>query len=89
MHIVDSGKWRYGDVVAFAWIVRQNWDFFHEEGFADEPPQLNEQGHAYYVLSGLSPDLEHHLSRSRTLLSEDEARREAERLLPGIEWTTG
>ena len=45
--IVKSGTWLYdGQVPHEVWIVRQNFDYFYEEGFEDNPESLNEHGHA-------------------------------------------
>jgi putative RNA 2'-phosphotransferase len=40
--VVASGTWRYGDRVAYAWIVKQSWDHFYEPELDTDPPILSE-----------------------------------------------
>ena len=47
--IVKRGTWLYDDAVRKAVvIIEQNWDLYHEEWY-DDPPDLDENGLAYYV----------------------------------------
>jgi len=42
---LKSGAWQYdGCVLHEVWIVKQNLDFYYDEGFADAPEDLNENG---------------------------------------------
>jgi hypothetical protein len=87
MEIVKRGTWRYdGKVTGFVWIVRQSWDYYYEDGFDLESPDLDESGTAHYVLSGFSPKMEDHQSRSKTCLSLEEAMSTAKETLPEVEW---
>jgi hypothetical protein len=58
-------------------ILQQNWDYYYEEDFDKEPPHLNADGLAFYVVygapSGSPPDPATWWSRSRTCMSLDEA----------------
>ncbi len=39
--IVKSGTWLYDSLVPHeVWIVRQNFDFYYEEGYEDHPEAL-------------------------------------------------
>jgi hypothetical protein len=83
--ILQHGRWSYGSVRGHVWIVQQSYDFYHED-FYDEAPQLDRNGKAYYVLSGLSSDVREHSSRSRTCLSRDEAMLVASETLKAVDW---
>jgi hypothetical protein len=49
--IVKSGTWLYDEQVPHeVWIVRQNFDFYYDEGFEDEPERLNQDGELFQVL---------------------------------------
>ena len=49
--IVKSGTWKYdGYVVHEVWIVKQNFDFYYDEGFEDAPEDLNENGELFQVV---------------------------------------
>jgi hypothetical protein len=49
--IVKSGIWLYDDQIPYeVWIVKQNFDYYFEEGFEDEPEQLNENGELFQGL---------------------------------------
>lgn len=67
------------------WIVRQNWDFYHEE-FYDEGPDLDTEGHAYYVLAGPNANPDEHSWRSRTCLTMQDAVGLAVESLGAIVW---
>lgn len=83
--VIRIGAWTAEGVQRWVWIVRQDRDFYHEE-FYDEPPDLTEDGQAFYVLYGDSPDPSKHSSRSATCLSLEEAVRKAETSAPGLRW---
>jgi hypothetical protein len=51
LEILRHGCWSSGYLNGHVWIVRQDWDYYHEE-FYDEEPSLNEEGWAYYALYG-------------------------------------
>jgi hypothetical protein len=94
--VVRVGAWLYDGIVETSVrIVRQNWDCYHEEGFSDEPPDLNAEGHAFYAVFGapLPPEPGSQLqelrypSRSRSCLSLEEAVALAEATVGGsIAW---
>ena len=49
--IVKSGTWLYdGCVPHEVWIVRQNFDYFHDAGYEDAPEKLNDNGELFQVL---------------------------------------
>jgi hypothetical protein len=49
--IVKSGTWLYDELVPHGvWILRQNFDYYWEEGFEDEPVRLNQDGELFQVL---------------------------------------
>jgi hypothetical protein len=83
--IIKSGRWRSGERAGFVWIIRQDWDYYYEE-FYDEPPDVNEEGFAFYVLFGTRDDIAECQSRSKTCLSEAEAVTEAEASFEAIDW---
>jgi len=85
MQIVRVGRWNNAERNGHVWIIRQDWDYFHED-FHDEGPDLNNEGFAYYVLYGAGPQLSEHTTRSPTCLSEAEAVKRAEALLGNVEW---
>ena len=49
--IVKSGTWQYDECVSHeVWIVKQNFDFYFDEGFEDAPEDLNEDGEVFQVV---------------------------------------
>ena len=86
--VIRRGRWSTDGASGFVWIVRQTWDYYHEE-FYDDGPDLNEEGLAYYALFGVVEDIAQHLSRSRSCLSEDEVVRVAEQTVTSIVWEPG
>jgi hypothetical protein len=49
--IVKSGTWLYDNQVPHeVWIVRQNFDFYYEEGYEDDPEQLNPDGELFQIV---------------------------------------
>jgi hypothetical protein len=49
--IVKSGTWQYdGCVLHEVWIVKQNFDFYYDDGFEDAPEDLNEDGELFQVV---------------------------------------
>lgn len=85
--VIRQGRWSSGDATGHVWIVRQNWDYYHEE-FYDEGPDLNEDGWAYYVLCGTEPLIENHKSRSQTYLSESDAVQYAASAFASVSWSS-
>jgi hypothetical protein len=83
--VLRKGRWVSGGVRGYVWIVRQDWDYFHED-FYDEGPDLSMEGWAYYALYGQTSLIEQHSSRSPTCLSEVEAADKAERSFDSLEW---
>lgn len=94
--VVRHGTWLYdGQVERPVRILRQNWDYYYEEAYDLDPPDLNDEGHAYYVVYGAPQppapdDPRRHakwVSRSRTCLTLEEAIELAERAVgSGIDW---
>ncbi len=94
--VVKVGTWLYDENVEMSVrIIRQNWDYYYEEGYDDEPPRLNSEGHAYYVDYGApippKPGNPYqqvgYPSRSRTCLSLEEALELAHQGVPSeITW---
>lgn len=94
--VVAEGSWQYHDDV---WlpvrVVESNYDFWYEIGKAgddldpDEKPMLNAEGLAYYlVFQPDGPSEGSFWPDSLGFKSQDEARREAESLLPGpVDWS--
>lgn len=83
--IVKSGTWQYdGCIDHEVWIVKQNFDFYYDEGFEDEPEDLNEDGVVFQVVVARdgrvkSVDLAFH--------SIEEAVAKSHQIIPqGIEW---
>lgn len=83
--IVRAGRWKREGGAGYVWIIRQDWDYYHEDFYRDGP-DLNGEGHAYYVLYGDGPDVGQHNSRSPTCLSESDAVLRAESALRQVEW---
>jgi len=51
--IVKSGTWLYDNQVPHeVWIVRQNFDYYYEEGYEDAPEKLNTDGEVFHVVIG-------------------------------------
>ena len=54
--VVKTGTWLYdGQVEKPVRILRQTWDYYHEDGYDEEPPDLNDEGFAFYAVYG-EPD---------------------------------
>lgn len=84
--IVRSGEWLYdGAVPSEVWIVRQNFEFWFDEGFSDEPEQLNEDGELFQVVFARNGKM---MSLGPDELSLGGAVASAEAVLNGkIDWT--
>ena len=49
--IVKTGTWLYDNQVPHeVWIVRQNFDFYYEEGYEDGPEVLNPEGELFNLV---------------------------------------
>lgn len=84
--IEKTGIWFYDSVAQKVFIIKQNWDFFFEDG-NDKNPDLNDAGEAHYVIWGGFQDILY-ANRSRTCLSLEEACSHADNLLSGrIDWS--
>lgn len=85
--IIREGNWVYDNLVTkTVKIIEQNWDNYYEEGYSEEPPDLNEKGLAYYVVFG-EPNAEgNYSSISRTFLSLSEAIQFAENSVEFLKW---
>ena len=88
VRVIKTGTWRYaGEVICDVRIIVQRWDYYYEEGFDQEPPDLNEAGEAYYVQFGPPTVRGAFTHRSRTCLSLEEAVKLAEEMSPSeIAW---
>jgi hypothetical protein len=82
--IVKSGHWTYdGSLQYEVWIVRQNFEFYYEEGF-DSVERLNGDGEAFAVLCAQDG---RPIGGVSEFLSMEEAIGAAERVIPqGIQW---
>ena len=61
-------------------ILKQNWDFYFEEGYTKGLPCLNESGDAFYVIYDSFDDLTT-ANRSKTCLTLNEAIKLAEKMI--------
>ena len=94
--VVRVGTWLYDASVEKAVrIIRQNWDYYYEEGYSIDPPDLNADGYAFYAVYGApwlpepgSPSRPtDYFSRSRTCRSLDGFVEVAETTIAGpITW---
>lgn len=49
--IVKSGAWLYDNQVPHeVWIVRQNFDYYYEEGYEDGPEIFNSDGELFHIV---------------------------------------
>lgn len=89
--VVKTGTWLYdGRIEKPVRILRQTWDHFRDEGYDDDPHDLNDEGYAYYaVYSAPEPPEPGQVcaapqwaTRSLTCLSLEAAVAEAERAVP-------
>jgi hypothetical protein len=83
--IVKSGTWQYGGSVPHeVWIVKQNFDFYYDEGFEDAPDDLNVSGEVFQVVLAKDGQV---MSVGLGFHSIEEATAKANGLIPqGIEW---
>ena len=83
--IVKSGTWQYHECVSHeVWIVKQNFDFYFDEGFEDAPEDLNEDGELFQVVVARDGKVR---SVSLAFHSIEEAVAKAHQIIPqGIEW---
>ena len=83
--IVKSGTWLYdGQVVHEVWIVKQNFDFYYDEGFEDAPENLNEDGEIFQVVVAQDGKVK---SVGLAFHSTEEAVAKAHQIIPqGIVW---
>jgi hypothetical protein len=83
--IVKSGTWQYDGLVAHeVWIVKQNFDFYYDEGFEDAPEDLNENGELFQVVVARDGKV---LSVGLAFHSIEEAVAKAHQIIPqGIGW---
>jgi len=86
--VIRRGVWLYdGSVETPVFVIKQNWDYYFEDGYSDGKPDLNDDGEAYYLSYSAPQDGEFHRASSRTCLSENEAIRLAEETLTGgVRW---
>lgn len=61
-------------------ILKQNWDFYFEEGYTEGQPCLNENGEGFYVIYDSFEDLQAS-NRSKTCLNLNEAIDLAEKMI--------
>ncbi len=72
VEIIRKGYYINNSIKSSIFILKQNWDFFYEEGYDEEMPDLDENGFAYYVIYGDYTDLLY-ANRSTTCVSIREA----------------
>ena len=78
--IVKSGKWLYGGTVEHeVWIVRQNFEYWHEEEY-DASERLNDEGEVFAVLYARDGTV---VGRGSEELNLEEAIKSAERAIAG------
>ena len=71
--ILKKGVWVYDKQQELpVYIIKQDWDFYYESGYDDDPPDLNHEGEAFYVIYGEISDPKS-CNRSATCLSLKEA----------------
>lgn len=71
--IILKGFWWYDDLIKKPIeIIKQNWDFYFEEGYDEDKPDLNDKGEVYYVIWDDYYDIRY-ANRSQSFLSIDEA----------------
>jgi hypothetical protein len=85
--VIRKGRWHSHGRTGYVWIIQQDWDYYYEE-FYDTPPDLNEEGLAFYALYGNDAEITNHRSRSQTCLSEAEAIKLAEAQFEAVDWDT-
>ena len=82
--VIKSGTWLYdGQVEKFVLIIKQNWDYYYDEGYDTDPPDLNEAGDAYYLVYDSPDEQGSFYTQSKTCLSLQEAIRLAEETIVG------
>jgi len=82
--IVKSGTWLYDQTVPHEiWIVRQNFDYYYEEGFENGPEDLNEDGFVFHVVHAFAGQVRSVMRAHKTL---EDATQEAEKVTSGIHW---
>jgi hypothetical protein len=84
--IVQSGTWLYADEVPTdVWIVKQNFEYHHEDDYDDGPEALNSNGEAFQVVMARGRQM---ISLGPAALSLSEAISDAEAAIPTkINWT--
>jgi len=76
--------WLYdGQGVHEVWIVKQNFDFYYDEGFEDAPEELNEEGEVFQVVVARDGKVK---SVGLAFHSAEEAVAKPIRPSAGIEW---
>jgi hypothetical protein len=82
--IVKSGHWLYDGIIRReVWIVRQNFEYYYEEGF-DDSERLNANGESFAVIYADDGSIIGGPSERLTL---DDAIAAAEQAIPqGIDW---
>ena len=86
--VLKSGTWLYdSQVEKTILIIRQNWDYYYEEGYDSDLPDLNEAGEAYYLVYDGPDESGNYHPNSKTCLSLEEALRLAEEtIVSEIRW---
>jgi hypothetical protein len=48
---IKKGVWFYDNIIEIpVSIIKQNWDYYFEEGYTEGEPHLNSEGFAFYVV---------------------------------------
>jgi hypothetical protein len=78
VEIVKKGVWLYDNSIEMpVSIIKQNWDYYFEEGYTEGEPSLNSEAYAFYVV-GEKQKGNSYVSRSKTFNTIEEAKAYAE-----------
>jgi hypothetical protein len=85
--VLRVGTWLYdGSVSCRVRIVRRDWDYYCENGYDTDPPDLGPDGWAYYVEFESPAAFGVFGQPSKTCFSQTDAIALAENSAPGIRW---
>jgi hypothetical protein len=86
--VLKKGIWLYDNAVSKkVTIIKQNWDYYYEDGYTEGIPHLNADGFTFYVVFDEPLVDGSYVFRSETLYSLNEAIKYAESKINGpIYW---
>ena len=86
--VVKKGSWFYDNSTRKEIrILKQNWDYYYEDGYSEGDPHLNKDGYSFYVVFDEPSEDGTYSSRSETLYSLEEAVKYAnEKVIGEIIW---